>query len=461
MTAEPKYLYPLPMKGEIARYILTCAQPHAPVDESTWANLQALAKHWDAEIIIGQVSYGTKDPSFDKRLVPFLADVDIELAPGLVWCGRQQISPTIKRPLSGYEALTGRQSCIIPHTQFAMKSVASGKHEPTKLMYTTGSVTKPAFLLKKAGMIAEVLHGFGGLVAEVDSDGHWYVRQLQNLENQINDIGVSVNRGVVKVGQVSTAAIVWGDIHCDRLDPVVRELAWGSGGIIDVLRPRYQLFHDLLDFRSRNHHEAGNPHDRFFKHVHGLDLVAQELKTAADFLRLAERPWSTSVVVEGNHDRHLERWLKETDVLRSDPANALVWCELQIQKLNSLMVQGVDFHLLETALKSRGCPEDTLFLRTDDTLVINGVECGMHGDLGANGSRGSPNGMTKLCRPMITGHTHVAGIVEGVYTTGTSSSLDMGYNRGPSSWSHSHVILYPNGGRAIITQYGGKWRAEV
>jgi hypothetical protein len=36
----------------------------------------------------------------------------------------------------------------------------------------------------------------------------------------------------------------------------------------------------------------------------------------------------------------------------------------------------------------------------------------------------------------------------------------MGYNKGPSSWSHSHVITYPNGKRSIITlQKNGNWRA--
>ena len=56
-------------------------------------------------------------------------------------------------------------------------------------------------------------------------------------------------------------------------------------------------------------------------------------------------------------------------------------------------------------------------------------------------------------------HTHQAGIYDGVYTAVTSSVLDLGYNRGPSSWSHSHIVTYANGKRAIITIWNGKWRA--
>jgi len=59
-----------------------------------------------------------------------------------------------------------------------------------------------------------------------------------------------------------------------------------------------------------------------------------------------------------------------------------------------------------------------------------------------------------------TGHTHSTGIIDGVYTAGVHGKLDMDYNKGPSSWSHSHVITYPNGKRAIITIKDGKWRAD-
>ena len=36
----------------------------------------------------------------------------------------------------------------------------------------------------------------------------------------------------------------------------------------------------------------------------------------------------------------------------------------------------------------------------------------------------------------------------------------MGYNTGLSAWSHSHVLLYANGKRAILTMRGRRWRAE-
>jgi hypothetical protein len=47
---------------------------------------------------------------------------------------------------------------------------------------------------------------------------------------------------------------------------------------------------------------------------------------------------------------------------------------------------------------------------------------------------------------------------DGIYTSGTTSKLDMGYNKGLSSWSHSHVVTLPNGKRQIITLQNGRWR---
>jgi hypothetical protein len=33
------------------------------------------------------------------------------------------------------------------------------------------------------------------------------------------------------------------------------------------------------------------------------------------------------------------------------------------------------------------------------------------------------------------------------------------YTKGPSNWTHSHIVTYTNGKRTIVTIYNGKWRA--
>ena len=85
----------------------------------------------------------------------------------------------------------------------------------------------------------------------------------------------------------------------------------------------------------------------------------------------------------------------------------------------------------------------------------------MHGHLGPNGAFGSPSNLSKIGKKANTAHTHSAGIFHGLYVAGTSTKLtqDWDYTMGPSSWSWSHIVLYPNGQRTIVTLKNGKWRA--
>lgn len=106
----------------------------------------------------------------------------------------------------------------------------------------------------------------------------------------------------------------------------------------------------------------------------------------------------------------------------------------------------------------------TLFLGPDDSFVLcddgsGGIEFAMHGHLGPSGSKGTPLGLSKIGRRANTGHTHAAQIIDGLYIAGTMTRLRLEYTKGPSAWSHSIIVTYPNGKRAIITFYAGKWRA--
>jgi hypothetical protein len=106
-------------------------------------------------------------------------------------------------------------------------------------------------------------------------------------------------------------------------------------------------------------------------------------------------------------------------------------------------------------------PGAVKFLLPDESFEVKEVECGMHGHLGPNGAFGSPSNLSKIGKKANTAHTHSAGIFHGLYVAGTSTKLtqDWDYTMGPSSWSWSHIVLYPNGQRTIVTLKNGKWRA--
>ncbi len=485
----------LPRKGQVKRWILTSAQNNTKINTKVWASIQALADYYKAEILCASYSYNVnaygpmavKNNTFkgeETKLwyAPEIADLleesdqNIELAPGLVWCGRMNIMPTAIRPLQGFETYTGRKSGIFPHTKLSMESIASGKYEATKFNYTTGTVTQINYIQKKAGLRAEHSHSYGGLLVEVDSDGRWFVRQLvADAQGTIYDLDICVKNGQVLKGQ-TVEAITWGDIHVAQLDQDVERIGWGQSiedqkALINVLKPRYQFMHDVLDFRSRNHHDRKNPHKQYELWFKQKDSVIEEIQGVIDFLDRSSRPFCTTVVVDSNHDNAFGRWLRDTD-WRSDPKNAKLYLEAQLAVIQAIEKED-DFHLLEWAVL-RAFPKcEAQFLRTDESFVIcrpekegqigrddgSGIECGTHGDLGPGGARGTPLAFTKIGRKTNIGHSHAACIIDGVYVAGVSGKLDMGYNVGPSNWSHSHIVTYKNGSRAIITMYGGKWRA--
>lgn len=463
----------------VNRFILTSAQNNTHVHPEVWKNLMALRDHYDAAVMVSRYTYnknswrkeekpGTGDDQNNlwhaPEIVPYITDHRVEIAPGLDFCGEQNTLPTAKRPLQGFESYTGRASGIFPHAKFAMESIISGKSEATKFNWTTGTVTMRNYIQKRAGLEAEFHHGYGAVLVEVDKDGDWFVRQLNaDSDGTIYDLDVRVKSGKVTTGN-RVEAINWGDLHSEKLDPRVREMAFGKGGMLDALQPRYQFAHDLIDFMGRNHHNRGNPHEMFRIFLANRDDVDAAMKEASGLLADMDRDWCSTIVVESNHDSALTRWLREADY-RGDPVNALFFLRAQIAVYEA-MHAGEELHALEWALRRHVIGDNPRidFLREDDTFIIcpeagDGIECGMHGHLGPNGARGTPRAFTKMGRKANTGHSHSASIIDGVYTAGVSGVLDMGYNRGPSSWSHSHIVTYPNGKRAIVTMWNGKWCA--
>ena len=484
IKATPTEKFPLPPKGKVFRYILTAAQNNTYLFDAAWDSLNTLARHYEARIMVSRFTYEkishqvrqekpgvSRDTQhegelwYDPRLEAHVHDRRIQLAPGLVWCGELNILPTAVRPLSGLESYTGRSSTIVPHPKIAMESVASGKFEATKLMFTTGAVTQRNYLQRKAGQKAEFHHGYGGLLVEVDSDGSWWCRQLNaDSDGVIHDLDLYADGNRIVEG-IAVEAVTWGDIHVGQMDEANMRACWGdghSGCIIERLRPRHQFFHDLLDFRSRNHHDRGNPHAAFQRHCEGNGNVLGEVAKVARFLDATYRPWCASVVVDSNHDNAMERWLREGDY-RVDPLNAVFFLTAQLTKYRAIEARQKDFHLVEWALRSVqvDATKTFKFLRPDESFVVchdanGGIECGMHGHMGPNGKRGSANAFARMGRKSNVGHSHSAGIVDGVYTAGTSSNLDLGYNVGPSSWTHSHIVTHENGKRQIITVWKGR-----
>ena len=460
------------LKGKT--FIITSAQNNPEVHPGFLKALETYAKANDAQLMVSRFTYNkgaylnddTKGEIwYDPKIAKYLFDEPAEFTKKLVLGGEIDISPTATNPLSGFDNYFQGASGIVPHAKVALKSLPGLAEGTTRFLYSTGAITQRNYIQKKAGQKAEFHHNFSALVVEVDDDGNWFVRQLAaDSKGMFQDLTTKYTPDGKVLKDQPVEAVNLGDIHVEKTDPLMDEVSFGKKGIMDTLKPKYVFLHDLMDFTARNHHNMKDPffwadqHQKGATVEGGFDLVAAWLKAH-------ERKGTENVIVESNHDEAFGRWLREADA-RFDPANARFWHEASAMVLREIEKGNPDPNVFETILRQKAELHSTRFMRDGDSFVIakdedgRGIETAMHGHTGPNGARGSPNAYRAMDMKANTGHTHSAGIVDGVYTAGVSGKLNMGYNVGPSSWSHSHIITYPNGKRAIITVKDGKWHAE-
>lgn len=454
------------------KYLITAAQNNSGVHTGFLKNLVAYADFLGAELLVTGFTYnkgGFKTVTKNDEDVWFASDVSryridgqIRLAPSLVLCAELDVSPTAEYPLSGFERYTEGSSMILGHTKQQLESCAVLKGQRAKMLYSTGVVTLKNYIQRKAGQKAETGHTFGALVVEVKADGRWFVRQIQAEPEtgRFYDLNCVVDGGGVLFTSQHIAAINWGDHHAEKRDSAVLKVC---ADMRRELQPAINVMHDVLDFAPRNHHNVKDPHWMFEQWAKGSEKVIDAFKSVGEVLT----DFLPALVVESNHDLAADRWLKE-QCFKEDPVNALTFLELTTIKYKKILA-GEPCNVLEEGLKLAGFGFDdheVAFMRVDDSWRIcegspicpNGIELGIHGHTGANGAKGSPKQFQKLGQAMNTGHTHSASIFGGVFTAGVTGALDMGYNVGASSWSHSHIVTYDNGARTIITFWGDSWR---
>ena len=457
------------------KFIITSAQNNTYVHSKFLGSLQTMAKRLSARIIVGTFSYNKtgfqnlakgEAEWFDSKISNYIVDEPVYLADDLIWCGELNVLPTAVNPLSGFHSYTKDASGIIPHAKIQLESLPTHKSSAARMLYTTGAITQRNYIQKKSGQKASFHHIFGALLVEIDKQGDWFVRQIiaDTDTGEFYDLDTLYTPEGYSPG-LTVKAINWGDIHAEKGDKAVYEASFGSNSksMLNVLKPAVQLVHDVMDFTSRNHHSINDPYFRFAQFINGKDSVVDNVKEVAEVLKMMDRNFSEIVIVESNHDLALEKWLKTADY-KVDPANAVFFLSCQLATYKAIAANDKDFSVFEYALEllSNYDLSNVSFLKTDESFMIggvDGVECGCHGDLGTNGTRGSINAFQKLGTRYNIGHSHSAAIKDGVYMAGVSGKLDMGYNRGPSSWSHSHIVTYPNSKRTIVTIKNGKWRA--
>ncbi len=462
---EKRFFRPL---KEAKRFIVTAAQNATPVHDEFFAALKVAAKHLNAELIVIPLRYKNptsrwtasqvNEENWASQVQPYLYNQRKKLCANLILVGDVKTQPTATCPLSGFEGLTGGESAIIGHTKLQLRVVPVPAGRFPKILTTTGACTVPNYTDSKAGKLGAFHHSLGAALVEV-SGRKFHLRQLLGKEDGsfIDLDTLYTPQGVKKAPPA--LGLVMGDTHVRFADPEVLEATFGKEGIVDTVDPQTLIWHDVFDGYSANPHHLGNPFISIAKASARFGDVRAEV---VDTISLIDRATKDrqSVIVAANHDNFLSRWVARED-WRSNPVNAHFYLEtaLAIVKSTTMQSSGTEHidpfkYWVEKLSKN----PRVRCLDVDESFTLAGIECGMHGHQGPNGARGSIRNLSRLGAKTVIGHSHSPGIHEGCYQTGTSTPLRLEYNSGPSSWLNSHVVVYANGKRSLITIIDGEWR---
>ena len=377
------------------------------------------------------------------------------------------ISKTTENPLIGLDGLSKGKSLIVGHPTLQMKTLpVFGKSHPIMLT-TTGTISKPTYnTSSKSGAKAEHNHSYSALVLELDvEDNIFHIRVLNSgdegsfydLDKFYNHIGYSESH--------RADAIILGDTHVTESCELVNNATFaGEDSIVNTLKPKAIVHHDVLDFGIlQSHHNSKSFIKRYEKYVQGKDSVVAELSATAKYIVDNTPDFVEDVViVSSNHNDHLVTYLENVDI-KYDYKNAKLYHYLMYRILVNIEA-GKEVNpfqiFFEDYCKNVFIRNKVKFLGREDLYYINNILVSSHGDRGSGGVRFSPTQGKKYPSKMVVGHSHSPSINAGLYVTGTmTGKLD--YTEGtPSGWMNTHCVIHPNGRRQLISIINGKWRVK-
>lgn len=455
----------------VQRYVITAAQNATPIHKRFFASLLTYCRIRKAQLVV--IPYRYKNPTsfwskeaetedwWAPSLARYLLDRRIDLNTHLTLLADIKTQPTASSPLAGFETLAGAKSAIIGHPKLELTTVATPQQKLPKILTTTGAVTRPNYIPSKAGKKGEFHHTFGACVVEIDG-GTFHLRQINALaDGSFCDLDREYR--CTRTRQAKAEALVMGDSHIKFIDPAVAKATFdGRASIVGRLKPKTLVWNDVLDFYTRNHHHRGRVFINYVKHHNGHDNVEQEIDETCAFVDRVTPPDAHNVFVFSNHPDALRVWVEESDP-RQDPENCVFWARTFEAMCDGSRWTDTGARTIDPfafwALRKLKTAQQAKFLAPDESHLIKGVEVGYHGHRGPDGARGTRGAFGKVGVKTVIGHSHSPGIKDGVYQVGTSSRLGLEYVQGPSSWLHTHCVIYRNGKRSLINIVEGKWRA--
>lgn len=428
-------------------YIITSAVNNTPVFKPFWDNLIAYSKYLNAEVYVIAMRYrnptsvfsDAKDDFWCTEVLPYL-DANRHIIHSTVEIMSDvKIQPTSSNPLMGMEGLSGEMSCIFGHPRVHMKYLPVLKGSKPKIMQTTGVCTLSNYTDSGIGKKGDFHHTYGFTIVTIQSEEKAVIRYCTaRSDGDFIDLDIEVSKSIVHKAD-SPKALILGDIHASKLTPTSIARIHHE---INTLNPKVVVLHDVFDGQSINPHEAKDSVELYRKMSEGKNNLEKEIDEAVSFIKSVSDIAPEVVVVNSNHDRFLDRYITNMD-WRKDMFNAKICTELTLKALNSSDRKGLFAQIVAERLPK------VVYLNIDESYLIDDIEAGCHGDIGSNGSKGSPNQFRRLSTKTVTGHTHSPSRTDGGTVVGCQD-LDHGYNVGMSSWGLADVVINSDGKRQHI-----------
>lgn len=442
-------------------FVVTTAVADSPPHDGFLKALDTYSKEHDAQIVIMPCESVTN--SFEKKTAVFASvftdpkymfvSKDTLLNNNISLCSIQVSAKQI-RPITGLSRIGNRDgSFVFAGTKQFLEFVPSGNKRGTNYsIMTTGACTLPryyteTFVSKRLSYIAEKDHVIGAIVIEIQDDQVFHFRQIQaDTDGSFIDLGVQYNPDGT-VTSVETN-LVFGDLHAVNVDDNALKPILELASTMDINRV---FMHDIFDGFSINHHETTIA-ARAIREMRGHHDLYQELLDTYGLIDHVDGYLNPRevVIVKSNHDEFLTRYLQEGRYI-NDPTNHYTSLKVAPALFENEDVLKRGFEVVQQRI-----PEHWTFLTRDSSYKIGDVECGSHGDLGMNGAKPSLVTLEKTYGNCVVGHAHTAAIHRGVFRVGTMTKLDLGYNRGPTSWTQTCCLVYENGQRQLINVINGK-----
>ena len=247
-------------------FLISWAQNNTPVHKNFFKNLLAYKDDLDAglHIIAGRYNNPTsiwskknkEGETWKNEVLPFLDAARHNLHKNLQVLSDVKIPPTGSTPLSGLNSVTGLESCIVGHPRQQVKSLPILVGYPHKLLLSTGSCTVPNYTDSKSGKKGEFHHCIGFIIVEMDGK-NFHIRQVSaDNDGNFYDLHKRVKDGKVLENTEGAEAAVLGDIHIAHNDKKATEVSFK---MLDKMKPKATMIHDIIDCESISHHEENDP----------------------------------------------------------------------------------------------------------------------------------------------------------------------------------------------------------